>query len=135
MSLRYYLATMFLATTLCWLSWVYVLLNVDPFETSWVGYGFFFLSLFLASVGTWSILLFGLYYYWYRAAWPLFRYVQKSFRDAAWLALGGTALLWLQGAGYLTWVSGLTLAGVFILISAFTLSLKPRRDSNAAILS
>ncbi len=135
MNLRYYLATMALATTLCWLSWIYVLINVDPFETSWVGLGFFFVSLFLASVGTWSLILFGLYYYWYRADWPLFRYVQKSFRDAAWLALGGTALLWLQGEGYLTWVSGLTLVGVFILASAFTMSLKPRRDSNSAILS
>lgn len=126
MSLRHYLATMILATVLCWLAWIFVLINVDPFETSPVGLAFFYLSLFLAGLGTWSLALFGLYWFWHRATWPLFRYVQKSFREAIWISLFATLLLWLQGQKYLTPLNGLLLGGLFILLISFSLSLKPR---------
>lgn len=126
MTLRQYLFTMIFATLMCWASWGFVIINVDPFETSAFGFGFFYMSLFLALIGTCSLILFFLYRLIEKDNLPLFRYVQKSFREAVLVAVFGVGFLFLQGKSWLTLWSGLILATLFVLIVSFSISLKSR---------
>ncbi|OGH76946.1 MAG: hypothetical protein A2469_02405 [Candidatus Magasanikbacteria bacterium RIFOXYC2_FULL_40_16] len=99
MNLRQYLIVMVLATILCWVSWFFVILNIDPFETNLSGFIFFYVSIFLAMVGTFSIILFSSYQVVNKRERPMYFHVQKSFRDSIVMAIFITALLYLQGSG------------------------------------
>ena len=115
---------MIFATLLCWASWGFVIINVDPFESSAFGFSFFYVSMFLALIGTGSLILFSLYRLIEKDRLPLFRYVQKSFREAVIVAAFGVGFLFLRGSGWLTLWSGLILATLFVLIVSFSISLK-----------
>jgi len=93
------LIVMVLATILCWVSWFFVILNIDPFETNLSGFIFFYVSIFLAMVGTFSIILFSSYQVVNKRERPMYFHVQKSFRDSIVMAIFITALLYLQGSG------------------------------------
>ena len=101
MTLRQYIAIMSIATLLCWMAWGLVLFNVDPFEASVVGHTFFYVSFFLSLLGTLSLLLFGLMYFFSRHTHPLFHYVRQSFHQGALAALIVTMSLYLLGRGWL----------------------------------
>jgi len=124
MTLRQYIITMIISTFLCWLAWVFVILNIDPFQTNTLGFVFFYTSLFLALIGTISLLTFFAYHLFGSRDLPLFRYVQISFKQALFTAIFLTAFLFLQGKGYLNiWNAGILIA-IFILIISFTISIK-----------
>ena len=55
MSLRQYLFVMAFATILCWVSFGMVTANIDPYQGSAIGFGFFYISLFFALIGTITI--------------------------------------------------------------------------------
>ncbi len=99
MTLKQYLTLMILSTVLCWAAWIFVLVNVDPTQTSAIGFLFFYISFLLAIIGSASLLLFGIYKRVSRGELPMFRLVQKSFRDASAIAVVISALLYLQGRG------------------------------------
>ena len=61
MNLRQYLAIMGMATALCWVSWIFVLFNIDPFLDTGLGFFFFYLTFFFALIGSLSIIVFILY--------------------------------------------------------------------------
>ena len=96
MTLRQYLTIMILSTLLCWTAWLFVLVRVDPTQTSAIGLVFFYISFFLSLVGTASLFLFSVYRAMFRDYFPMFRYVQKSFRDAFGIAVVIVAALILQ---------------------------------------
>lgn len=129
MSIKQYLTTMLLATILCWLAWWLVVINIDPFtDTGW-GLAFFYLSLFLALLGTVSIISFLLRNYFSPEALPLFKYVQSSFKDAFLYSLILTVLLYLQSKAYLRWWNiGLVLV-IIIFYLVFKISLKTEKSS------
>ena len=56
MTLRWYLIIMALATVLCWSAFGYIIRTVNPEITNWLGFLLFYLSLFLALIGTMSII-------------------------------------------------------------------------------
>ena len=97
MTLRQYLFIMAFATTLCWSSWIFVLYRIDPFTANALSFAFFYFSLFLAMLGSISLVLFVGFYYLSRSAAPMYRYVQRSFRSAIVVSLIAVFLLLLQG--------------------------------------
>lgn len=118
MTLRQYLIIMVIATTICWFSWGVVINNVDPFTSSNTGFLFFYISLFLALVGTVSIIVFFLYNFFSKSGLPLFRYVRKSFSLALFLSSVVILLLYLQSIRFLNFW-GVT---IFILVIALIIS-------------
>ncbi len=46
------------ATTISWLSWILVIMNLDPYESTRMGLSLFFVSLTLSLIGTFTIILF-----------------------------------------------------------------------------
>jgi len=124
MNLRQYIVTMLFATSLCWVSWVFVLLNVDPFTAPLTGFLFFYGSLLLSVLGTLSIIFFFFYRFFGAKDLPLFRYVQISFRQALFLSIFAVLALFLQGQNYLNIITGSLLLIMFILIVSFNISVK-----------
>jgi hypothetical protein len=55
MSLNKYIVFMVLITIVCWLSWAVVLYNIDPFTAGFLGFIFFYSTLFFSLVTTFSV--------------------------------------------------------------------------------
>lgn len=47
-----------LSSLISWAAWILVVLNLDPFESTWLSLTLFFISLSLALVGTYTLILF-----------------------------------------------------------------------------
>ena len=119
MNLRQYFITMLIGTILCWLAWSIVIINVNPAVDSGLGFFFFYLSLGLALLGTISLLIFVIYYFFSKKELPLFRFVKKSFQTALFLTFLLIIILYLQGKGYLSWWNILLLFIIVILLVIF----------------
>ncbi|MFA6100275.1 MAG: hypothetical protein WC750_05430 [Patescibacteria group bacterium] len=125
MSFRWYVILMGVGTALAWIAWLFVLQAMNPDEAGLTAFIFFYTTLFLSCVGTFSLL--GLLYrigVRHREA-VLAREVRISFRHAILLSLVGTTALWLSAHRSLTWYWLITLiltVGVieylFILVQA-----------------
>lgn len=124
MNLRQYIITMLFATALCWVSWFFVIGNTDPFTTPISGFAFFYGSLFLSVMGTFSIIFFFFYKFFGDKNLPLFRYVEISFRQSMFLSLFAILTLFLQGQNYLNIVTGSLLLIMLVLIISFNISVK-----------
>lgn len=128
MSLRQYLFLMTVGTGLCWLAWVFVLFNIDPFKIGWLGFLFFYSTLFFALVGTISVIGF-------LVRWRIlgdddivFRHVKKTFRQGIFMALAVVILLFLLQKDLLTWWNGAIVIIIFLLIEGIIFT--NRRYSN-----
>ncbi len=120
MTLKKYLNLMVILTVICWLAWVFVLFFINPEETGLIGFVLFHFSLFLAILGTASILGFII-----RARFnqgPVFKQVEVSFRQGIWLGLLIVGLLLLRGSGLLRWWNGLFLILFLMFLEFFFLS-------------
>lgn len=124
MNLKQYFVIMGLASILCWSALVTVLLNIDPYTANAFGFTFFYGSFFLAVFGTVSLFLFPLYFYLSREQLPLYRYVQKSFRNSLIFSFIVTVLLLLQGLHVFTVWNFSILVLASISVFAFMYSLK-----------
>lgn len=123
MTLRQYLIIMTVATMLCWVSWLFVIINIDPFQGGLVEFLFFYITLFFSLLGTNSLLIFTVYRIFTRAL-PLFRYVQKSFRESLIISVFIVFILFLQGMRWLTvWNFGMLLM-LSILVVSFLFSVQ-----------
>jgi len=122
---------MIISTLLCWLALVFVIINIDPFQANTLGFVFFYISLFLALIGTISLVIFLFYHLFGLRELPLFRYVQISFKQSLFAAVFTTVLLYLRGKGYLNIWNTMVLIGVFILFISFSLSLKSSRGASS----
>ena len=117
MTLRQYIIIMSIATAFCWIAWFLVLKNIDPYQGGNAGFVFFYLSLLLALVGTFSIVIFLMRRLFFRTPLPIFRHVQKSFHNSFFLSSVIIILLFLQGKNYLRWWNaGVFLAAVILII-------------------
>jgi uncharacterized protein YhhL (DUF1145 family) len=133
MTLRQYITIMTLATILCWSAWGFVIVNVDPFFANNLSLFFFYVSLFLAIMGTLSVVVFSFYSLFARERLPMFRYVQKSFRVAFITSSVIILLLFLQGSRLLNvWNFGVFIISV-ILISTLLLSMKKDKTNGTGI--
>lgn len=124
MTLRQYIIIMSVATLLCWLSWGFVLLNVDPFKDNGMGFLFFYITLFFSLVGTVSLIGFGIVQWVSTQYRPMYRHVQLSFLVGVLLSLILILLLFLQGKAMLNILNIGIFAGSLVFILLFKLSLR-----------
>lgn len=128
MNVRTYTITMILATVIAWTGWSVVLVNFDPSEGGVAVFLLFYSFLFLAFLGTLSVL--GLWLrQWGSKDRGLVRIrAMESFRQA--IVLSGVFIiaLWLQSMRVLTWWNVLLLIILAAVIELVTLIF--RRDDH-----
>lgn len=113
MSLKKYLISISVTTLLAWVSWVTVLFYIEP-GSGWLAQVLFQGSLFLAVLGTFSLIGFFVRTR-LRPTEPVFRHISISFRQGVMLAILVVGSLVLMGAGLYSWWSA-TLYVLFLFI-------------------
>ncbi len=113
-----------LATLLCWSALGVIILNIDPYVATAGQMVFFYISLFLALVGTLSIFLFFVQSSLSRKGLPMYRYVQKSFSTSTVITAVLILLLFLQSKSLLTLINLVLFIGLITVLTAFIFSLK-----------
>lgn len=103
MSFRAYLVLMGLSTAMAWVGWLIVLMNVDPFQTSFMGIVLFYVTLAVGLVGVFTLI--GLTYRVgiLRRKELVSREVKVSFRHAILLTAVSVITLILSRQGVLHW--------------------------------
>lgn len=124
MNLREYIAIMFFASILCWVGFLFVIINVDPFSANMVAFIFFYLSLFLALMGTISLITLPFYRSWGAKELSFHRYVQKSFRNGIFFSSVITGIIFLQGMQMLHLWNLTIIIIIVALIISFSISMR-----------
>lgn len=118
MTLNRYLILMSLATLLCWASFFIVIFSVNPFNTTLLGFIFFYSSLFLSVLGTVSLVGFLLRHLFNKNQF-VSQQVIISFRQSIWLSLILIIGLYLQSQKLTTWWNLLILILLMILLEFY----------------
>ena len=116
MTLKQYLILMSVASSLCWLAWFFIILSTDPNHASAVIFLFFYISLFLAIVGTFSVIGFLIKIKIIKNDAVVFRHVKKTFRQSILLAGLFILALFLLQKDLLTWWNTIILVLLFIVL-------------------
>ena len=95
---------MLVTTLLCWLAFVFVLYNVNPGITNWLGFLLFYSSLFLALVGTAAIFGFVIRFIGLRHKLA-FRSVKDAFRQSFLFSFFIVATLVLLSQDLFSWLN------------------------------
>lgn len=120
MTLRSYLITMSAATAVCWLSWAYILFTINPETTNLVGFLLFYLSLFLALIGTGAIAGFLIRFIALKRE-LIFRSVREAFRQSFLFSFLIIAALFFLAHNLFTWLNlvllvvGLSVLELFLI--------------------
>ena len=120
MTLKKYLNLMSVLTVCCWLAWILVIFIINPKQTGLIGFVLFYFSLFLAIVGTGSIV--GFIIRMKLKNKPVFKQVEISFRQAIWIALLVILIFIFQGLNILRWWNTLFLVLFLIFLELFFLT-------------
>jgi len=123
MTLKQLILIVLAATAIFWLSWVLVLLEVDPTSGGWVGLLLFYGSLFFSLLGLFflSVLIFR------RMTNKIdleYKIVSASFRQSFFFALIIIGALFLQSRHFLTWWNIILLVLGIGILEYFFLSFK-----------
>lgn len=128
MSLRQYLFLMTLGTAICWGAWFFVILKIDPLAVGNLSFVFFYATLFLALVGTFSVFGFALRRMVIKNDEIIFRHVKRTFRQGIFIASAVTILLLLLQKDLLTWWNGALVIIFFLIVEGIIFT--NRRYSN-----
>lgn len=120
MSLHKYLKLMSILTGICWLAWLLVLFFISPNKIGLIGFILFYFSLFLAIIGSISIL--GFIIRIRLGKKPVFRQVEISFRQGIWISVLVICILILQGLHLLRWWNALFLVLFLVFLELFFLT-------------
>lgn len=127
MSFRGYLLSMASATFVCWGAVALVVTSINPFETGAFGLALFYVSLFLAVVGTLALLGISLRARFFPSE-PSFLRVFISFRQALWFGILVDGALFLAHQSLLTWWTLLLFIALLTVLESLFVSLLPRRS-------
>lgn len=116
MTLKQYLAAMSLGTILCWVTWWLLISGTDPTVAPWFVFFFFYASLFLALLGTFTLLGFLWRISQQKHEEVLFRHVRKTFRQGVFFAFLVSMALYLKSNDLFNWWSTLLL--ILFLVTA-----------------
>jgi len=119
---------MITATLLCWVAFCVVLYSINPFETILLGFLLFYISLFLAAVGTLSLLGFTFRYIFNKNAF-ITSQVVVSFRQAVLFATLIVISLYLQSQNLITWWNLLILIILLIVIESSFIGIGNKMNS------
>lgn len=110
MTLRQYLILMSIGTISCWVAWFFVVSSLDPAQSGLIGFSFFYASLFLALVGTFSVIGFVARKRKLKDDGLVFRHVKRTFRQGILFACLILSVLLLLQLHMLTWWVAILLA-------------------------
>lgn len=117
---------MTISAVFCWAVWVFVIFMIDPATAGILGFGFFYLSLFLSLAGTMSV--FGLLFRMkFGKEEPVFRTVTVSFRQATMLGLLVIGGLILKSVKLLAWWNIVLLVLAVLILESFFISYQRRK--------
>ncbi|MCK5538531.1 MAG: hypothetical protein KAI79_17025 [Bacteroidales bacterium] len=120
MTLKKYLSTMLVVVFIAWASWVLVINVIDPYLTNWIGMTLFYASLFLALLGSASLLGFIVRFVALRQKLA-FRVVNDAFRQSFFFSFFLLAILFLLSRELFSWwnliflISGLSVLEFFLI--------------------
>lgn len=116
---------MTIVTLICWIGWITVIFYIDPVATSFIGLLLFYVSLFFALIGTFSLLGF-FFRVWFSKTDVLFQHIGIAIRQSLFFSLLLVGSLILQGMRTLTWWN----AALFIIsLSILELFFLTRKSS------
>lgn len=111
------------ATLISWIAWLVVLFYINPVESGVIGFVFFYVSMFFALIGTFSLIgFFGRV--WFTKEPIIFRHLGISTRQSLWFAILIVGTLLLQSADLYRWWSISLLIIFLTLLEFFFLSRK-----------
>lgn len=119
---------MSLGTALCWIAWFFVIRNIDPSSGGLLGFTFFYLSLFLAVVGTFSVGGFLFRRAIMKKDEIVFRHVRHTFRQSIIVGILAVFALFLLGARLLTWWNGLLLVALLLIFEGIIFTKRKYRN-------
>ncbi len=120
MTLKKYISTMLVVVSIAWISWIFVINTIDPYLTNFIGIALFYGSLFLALLGTASLLGFIVRFVALRQKLA-FRVVNDAFRQSFFFSFFLLAILFLLSKGLFSWpnlvflISGLSVLEFFLI--------------------
>ncbi len=121
MSHHRYLAIIGIAGVLSWIAWIVVINKLDPFASTGLGLGFFYLSLFFALACSFTVL--GFYFrMWLNKNEIYYSHINIAFRQGVLLTLIALGCLTFQLLRVLTWWSGLLLIAAVTLIEFYCMA-------------
>ena len=126
MGLKTYLILIGICTLICWASFILVLYYINPLSADWLGFLFFYGSLFLALTGAFSILGF-IARFLFRRDLAVYKQINIASRQAIMLAILLLSVLTLQSQKYLFWWNILLIVIIFSLIELFFISYRRNR--------
>lgn len=121
MTLKKYLITMIIMTILCWFAFVYVLFSINPDITNWIGFSLFYVSLFLALVGSAAIIGFVVRFITLKQELA-FYLVREAFRQSFLFALLIVVSMFLLSRDLFTWMNLFFLIASLSVLEYFLLS-------------
>jgi len=127
MTLRKYLIILTACTFLCWATWFAVLYYTNPVSSGWGGYAFFYLSLFVSLVGTFSLIGFTIRSM-RKKEEVLYKKIDISSRQSIVFSLLVIVALILQSQRFLTWWNFIILIALISLIEIFFVSYRKFRN-------
>lgn len=123
MSLKKFLIIITVVTVICWIGWIVVLFYIDPKGTGFIGLFLFYISLFFALIGTFSILGFFIRV-WFSKKEMVFQHVGIAFRQSLLFSILLVGSLVLQGMRIFTWWNALLFVFCLAVLEYFFLSHK-----------
>jgi hypothetical protein len=126
MSLIRFIVILSIGTILSWLTWTVVIVSLDPYTGGGLALLLFYVSSWLAALGTITIIGFFLRAWWEKES-VYFRQVATALRQGALISTGATIALLLQGARWLNIWSGISLVLLVLVTEMFFLAGQARR--------
>ena len=128
MTFRWFLLVMTIATLAMWVAWLFVLHTIDPLQSGLTGFVLFYLTLFVALLGT-TVLSGSLIRSWVHPDELLYRQTLRSFRQGFILSGLFICSLWLFAFEAMRWWTILLLIILFSLIELFFVSKQSKRSN------
>lgn len=128
MTLRQYLILMSLATGMCWVAWSAIIFSIDPQTASLMIFAFFYLSLFVALIGTISVIGFAIKRLIIKNDEIVFRHVKRTFRQSIIISSLMVLALILKQKDLLTWWNSIMLIILFSFLEGMVFT--SRRYTN-----
>ena len=127
MTLKQYLIIMIIMTLVCWSVWVYVIFSVNPEITNIIGYILFYVSLFLALIGTSAIIGFLVRFIGLKQK-LVFHSVKEAFRQSFLFSILIVVSLFLLSKDLFTWLNLFFLVIGLSVLEFFLLSYSSRNS-------
>ena len=120
-SYRQYLMTIGLTALVSWVAWAMVIIKLDPYTSTGLALGLFFISLFFALIGTFTIIGFALRR-WIGKNEIYYHHLSVSLRQGLLLSMCTLMCISLLIMGALKWWNGLLVVTIAVLMEMFITS-------------